>query len=357
MTNVQAIDDAKYRFNWDDLPTLTPDLTGTGGDIRSEIDDFVVIEIPAYEASGEGVHAYAFVEKRELTTLEVVKALAGLGVHERDVGFAGMKDKYAVTRQWFSVPEAHADAFKALDDIEGISVLEVSRHNNNLGIGHLRANRFEIRVRNADDDATSGAEAIIERLRSDGLPNYFGPQRFGRFNGNIADGLRVARGERVPGGRRMHKLFLSSLQSHVFNWLLKARLERGLFGTVVSGDLAQKHDTGGKFIVSDLEAESLRAARFEISSTLPIFGKKVGISDGKAGEIESETLEWFDLTVRDFRSTMGDRRISRLMLDDLEVEGFDNGFVLSFTLSKGSYATSLLREVLKTNVDVTVPRP
>ena len=125
--------------------------------------------------------------------------------------------------------------------------------------------------------------------------------------------------------------------------------------TVVSGDLAQKHDTGGKFIVSDLEVEALRAARFEISSTLPIFGKKVGISDGKAGEMESEMLEWFDLTLRDFRSTMGDRRISRLLLDDLNVEAADDGFVLSFMLPKGAYATSLLREVLKTNVDVATP--
>ena len=214
---------------------------------------------------------------------------------DKTIGYAGLKDKYAIARQWLSVPQEFSEQLKSLDELHGAAVLETSMHKNKLGLGHLRGNRFEIRVRNVGSDWKPKADAIIAHLKSDGMPNYYGPQRFGYFNTNAINAIRLIRGERVPGSRRMHRFFLSALQSHVFNWLLKIRIERGLYDKVLSGDMAQKHDTGGMFVVEDGEVESPRAQRLEISSALPIFGKKARVSSDRAGELEQEILDKFGL--------------------------------------------------------------
>jgi tRNA pseudouridine13 synthase len=187
----------KLRFDWRDLPAVTADFPGTGGEVRVNLEDFIVTEVPSYLPSGSGAHAYAFIEKRGLTTFDVVTALKALGVPRRDIGFAGQKDKHAVTRQWLSVPEQFAGQLQALDGMEGVEVLEVSRHQNKLRIGHLRANRFEVRVRNPLFAWPLRAQEIIAHLETVGLPNYFGPQRFGRFNSNAVDAMRMLRGEDV----------------------------------------------------------------------------------------------------------------------------------------------------------------
>lgn len=337
----------QFRFNWGDLPAVTAHLPGTGGDIRVELEDFVVTEIPSYLPSGEGVHAYAFVEKRGLTTMDIADALRRQGVPDRAIGYAGQKDKYAIARQWISVPQEYSQQLQSLDELNGATVLETSLHNNKLGLGHLRGNRFEIRVRNADSDCMPKAEAIATHLKSVGLPNYFGPQRFGYFNTNAIDAIRIIRGERVPGGRRLHRFFLSALQSHVFNWLLKIRIERGLYDSVLSGDRAQKHDTGGMFVVEDGEVESPRAKLLEISAALPIFGKKVRLSTDDAGKLEQEILDKFGLEFGNFNAILGSRRASRARLDDLTIEPTDDGYVVHCTLPKGSFATSLIRELTK----------
>ena len=237
-------DDERLRFSWDVLPAASAELPGTGGNLREDIADFVVEEIPSYLPSGAGGHAYAFIEKRELTTMDVVTALAGAGVPRRAVGFAGQKDKYAVARQWISVPAEYATAFESMGDVGGLTVLETSLHRNKLGLGHLRGNRFSVRVRNPRDDWQTVAEDVLAHLREVGVPNYFGPQRFGSFNTNIIDGLRLIRGEKMRVDRRMQRFYQSALQSHLFNWLLKIRMEHGLFGAVLTGDRAQRHDSG-----------------------------------------------------------------------------------------------------------------
>ena len=337
----------RYRFDWGELPAISAGLPGTGGEIRREPEDFRVVEMPSYLPSGEGSHAYALVEKRGLSTLDVVKALRNMGVPERTVGFAGRKDKHAATLQWFSVFEEHVDKLHSLNDIEGISILEESRHTNKLGLGHLRANRFEIRVRNPVPDWERISSAILERITSFGLPNYFGPQRFGSFNDNAIEAVRLARGESRAGTRRSYRFYLSALQSHVFNHLVKARIERGLYGRVLNGDWAQRHDSGGMFVVEDGEAESPRAERLEISAVLPLFGKKARLSNDGAGELEREVLDDSRLAWDDFRTLTGARRISRIIPWDFSLEATEDGYVVRFTLPKGSFATCLLRELLK----------
>lgn len=348
--STQATDDSssKLRFDWYDLPAATAHLPGTGGRIRSEIDDFVVTEIPSYLPSGAGDHVYAYLEKRGLATMDLVRLLQRQGVPERDVGFAGQKDKYAVTRQWVSVHEEYASQLETLADADGVELLEMSRHRNKLGLGHLRGNFFELRVRDPVLDWKAKAEAIIAHLQSVGLPNYFGPQRFGHFNTNASDAVRIIRGEKVAGGRRMHKFYQSALQSFIFNTLLKLRMEAGTFDSILSGDMAQKHETGGMFIVDDPAAESTRAQALEISAVLPMFGKKVKPSTGMAGEIEAGVLGELELEWQDFRSAHGARRASRVKLDEVGLTSTDDGYVVSFTLPKGSFATCLMRELMKT---------
>ena len=339
------------RFDWSVLPAVTSSLAGTAGKIRTRIEDFVVTEIPSYHPSGVGQYAYAFVEKQGLTTHDVVSALRDRGVSFNDVGFAGQKDKQAVTRQWFSVPERFAAELESLDGLEGVRVLETSRHTDKLATGHLKSNHFDVTVREPEPDWQSRAETVIAELKSVGLPNYFGPQRFGRFNSNVIDALRLLRGEQVPGGRGLHRFFMSALQSHLFNWNLKRRIELGHYTKIIPGDRAQKHDTGGMFVVDDAAVETLRSQRLEISAALPLYGRKVRGNGADAGAIEQETLDHFSLSRADLRgAARGNWRISRVLVSDLVLEPAPGGYVVSFTLPSGSYATCLLRELLKSDL-------
>lgn len=341
-----------FRFAWADLPAITGELPGTGGLTRSCPEDFVVSEIPRYMPDGAGDFAFAYVEKRGLNTHDLLAALREEGVPYDQVGVAGLKDKNAITRQWLSVPGEYEKSLGALERLEGVQVLEVSRHSSRLRRGHLRGNRFEVRVRQPVDDWQERAGAIAARLAESGLPNYFGPQRFGRFNSNAVDAVRLLRGEKVPGGRRLNDFFISALQAHLFNWILKRRIELGLFDRVLAGDRARRHDTGGMFIVGDAAVESERAARLEISAVLPLYGRKVAGGLEEASSVESEVLARFGLRRSDFRRlTRGDWRISRVRPEAVAFRACDDGYVAEFTLPNGAYATTFLRELLKAEVD------
>ena len=231
---------ADLRFNWSHLPPISSHLPATFGKIRTRLEDFIVTEVPRYLPQGHGAHAYAFIEKRGLTTHDLVSHLRSQGVSMKNVGVAGLKDKYAVTRQWISVLQHSEQALETLDTLGGVRIMEMSRHHNKLGVGHLIANRFEITVRCPANDWQTRATAKLSYLKKHGLPNYFGPQRFGHFNSNVIDAMRLLRGEKVPGGRSLHTLFLNSLQSHLFNWMLKLRIESGLYQRVLNGDWAKK---------------------------------------------------------------------------------------------------------------------
>ena len=196
------------------------------------------------------------------------------------------------------------------------------------------------------------AHAIVERLCDAGLPNYFGPQRFGRFNSNAIDAVRMLRGEKVPGGRRLNEFFISALQAHLFNWNLKGRMESGLYDRVLTGDRARRHDTGGMFLVGDGAVESERARRLEISAVLPLYGRKVSGGLEDAAKREDAVLSRFGLRRSDFRPhTRGAWRISRVRPEDIALRPCPDSYVVEFTLPSGSYATTLLRELTKTVPD------
>lgn len=348
----------RFLFRWDELPYVTRGLPGTGGTIRAEPAEFRVVEEPLYLPQGTGSHRYLLVEKSGLTTRDVMLAIMREGVEERSIGVAGLKDKAAVTVQWISVPKRFTGVAEALTALPGVKVLEESYHRNKLGIGHLKGNSFQVTIRDAAPGARARATATLAALAATGSPNWFGPQRFGIYGTNAYDGLRVVRKEPVPGGHRLNRFFVSALQSHLFNHVLAERIGRGWYETVVLGDWARKHDTGGTFLVQDAEVEGPRAARMEISATIPLFGRKVKLSPDAAGELETQLLTEYGLSWTDFTSRTGDRRISRVALADTSVEAVPGGGLrVGFALPKGSYATAVLRELMKVDVDAPLDLP
>lgn len=337
-------------------PLLTADLPGVGGRLKTVPEDFEVEEIPAYEPCGSGDFLYLWVEKRDLGAEYFARQVAHrLGITPGEVGTAGLKDRRAVTRQMVSVP-AHAEERLPQLDGDGIRVLRVSRHGNKLRPGHLRGNRFRILVRDAEW-AAERVGPVLDRLRQHGLPNFYGPQRFGRGGETLRLGLALLRGESVAGRRPgpfLRKLALSAAQSALFNHYLARRLTDGLLRRVLAGDVMAKWPTGGMFVAEDVAREQARFDVREIVSAGPIFGRKTFAAAGEAAEREAAALQDAGLTLAAFRNfgklMQGTRRHNLVYVDDLAAAVEPDGLRLTFTLPAGSYATVLLREVMK-NVD------
>lgn len=341
------------------LPYISSDLLGVGGVLRATPDDFVVDEVPLYEAQGDGQHLYVNLTKVGLTTKEVQIGLERLfGLKKGDVSFAGMKDKRARTTQTFSLSVGHkppvfADTAGAKMEANlPVKVNWVRFHRNKLKPGHLLGNRFVIRIRDlaqAPDEALPQAQAIVERLRSTGLPNYFGNQRLGDGGANVRQGWAIVHGERQKRDRWLQRFLISAYQSYLCNRYLAERLERGCFDRLLAGDVAKKYATGGMFDVVDVTAEQPRYMAQEISFTAPLYGPRMWMAKEDAAEFENEVLQRAQVTLEDFGRVHveGTRRMGRLLVPDLTVEGDDEGLVLRFELRKGAFATTVLREVMK----------
>ena len=335
------------------LPFATGDLPGSGGTLRASPEDFRVDEVPAYLPSGAGPHLYLRVEKRGRTTPDVLRALArALGVADRDAGYAGLKDRDAVTTQWLSFPTAKEPGAAALDG-PGLRVLEVSRHANKLRTGHVRANRFSIVVRGGDPArARAAADALLAR----GLPNFFGPQRFGTEGRNAEVGKALLTGAATPEARRaardrfLRRLSLSAYQAHLFNLWLTARMADGLFAEALRGDVLKKLDTGGLFVCEDPAVDGPRVARFEVSPAGPIFGHKLRAAAHEALAREERILAAEGMTLEAFArgggEAEGTRRAARLRVE-VSLEPLPGGYRAVFELPKGSYATVVMRELVK----------
>ncbi|MCP4036281.1 MAG: tRNA pseudouridine(13) synthase TruD [bacterium] len=320
----------------------------SGASFKCCPEDFVVDEIALYAPSGEGGHTFLRVEKRLRTTDQVVAELARVvGVSRRDIGYAGKKDRVGVTRQWFSIPDLDPERACELE-LSDARVLEAMRHRNKLRTGHLRANRFEIRVRDLRSDEIVAAQSALDRIASEGFPNRFGSQRFGRQGTNAELGRDLLLGKTSLRDRRQARFLVSAMQAEVFNRVLEARPLP--IGEVEAGDVAVKHESGGLFQVEDVEAENRRARAFEISPTGPIFGKKMKAPHGAPAARECAALAAQGIDDLETLSPprgiplAGARRALRAPVESLvhRVEG--NAMHLEFTLPTGSYATVLLEE-------------
>lgn len=396
------------------LPYLTSHIPGTGGTIKEVREDFLVEEIPLYLPCGQGEHTYAVVEKRGITTLEAVRRIAkALGVRERDIGYAGMKDARGVTRQTFSIPRVEPERVSGTE-IPGLSVLSALRHTNKLKLGHLAGNLFVIRIRDVESDSAERAQQVLSLLETRGVPNFFGEQRYGAQGNSHLIGMMLLRrdhqgaidalvgdpdavrderwreailayrsGDLEKSMRlfpehcgterelvkrlstrpdhpekalhavspKLMKLYLSACQSSLFDRLLAKRLDT--FDLLLEGDLAWKHANGACFLVEDATAENLRARAFEISPSGPIFGCSMIEPAGTPLEMERGLLKESGISPADFDlpgglRMEGERRPLRVPLSTPSVSAeADGSLVVGFSLPKGSYATTVLREIIK----------
>jgi tRNA pseudouridine13 synthase len=338
------------------IPFITDDLPGIGGAIKQSPDDFRVTEQPLYEPDGEGQHLYVRLRRRGMTTEAVSTRLQEhANVDDVAIGYAGKKDKNAVATQTFSVDLPGRAAEPVVDAIEAdeqLTLVEHAWHRNKLQRGHLIGNAFEVVIRDVDaSDPQSKARDIIDRLQGHGLPNYYGPQRFGADQGNARRGLNLIRGEHLGAPRWKRQLFKNAYQSALFNRWLTARIDRGDFDTLLAGDIAKKTDTGGLFTVEDLEQEKPRYERGDITYTGPMYGGDLWWASDDAAEHERQILDASDTTADDLGQAglAGSRRRARIVLDHVSVEPTDppDSLRLQFTLPKGAYATILLRELTK----------
>lgn len=347
-------------------PLFTADLPGVGGRIKATPEDFEVEEIPAYEPSGQGDFLYLWVEKRGLGAEYFTRQVARrLDISVGEVGTAGLKDRHAVTRQMVSVPAAVEGRLPQLDG-EGIRVLRVGRHSNKLRPGHLHGNRFRVLIRDPDprDRIDALLAPVLDRIRASGLPNFYGPQRFGKGGETLQWGLALLRGEkaapsaigRPPNLRNpfLRKLALSAAQAGLFNDYLSRRLNDRLLDRVLAGDVMAKYPFGGMFVAEDVAREQQRFDAREIVTAGPIFGRKPFPAKADAAERERAVLDAWGLTPASFggfgKLVQGTRRHNLVFLDDLSATVEPEGVRLTFTLPAGSYATVLLREVMKSDL-------
>ncbi|HYQ16154.1 MAG TPA: tRNA pseudouridine(13) synthase TruD [Polyangiaceae bacterium] len=329
-----------------------PERPPVGGRVGPEPEDFVVDELPAYAASGKGEHQYLLLRKRLLTTPELVRRVArACGVNERDVGYAGLKDKYAVTTQWLSLC-TKTPISAELDLGPGVELLSVTRHDNKLRTGHLLGNRFSITLVGVHDDALSRAQAIASRLKEDGLPNYFGAQRFGHLGRNLPDAISwLARGGRGRN-RFEQKLFPSVVQSEIFNRYLSARLALGA-RQLIEGEVVRLEGAGAMFRVDDVATEQPRFAARDLHLTGPMIGPKMRPATSAALALEQRLTSELGLDERTLgalgREAPGARRDLFAPLPDLAVEALSDraepALRLVFTLPAGGYATEVLRQL------------
>ncbi len=296
--------------------------------IKASPEDFIVEEIPAYEPSGEGDHVFVRFTKRDMTTDAAVRAIAhALSADPRGVGIAGNKDKRAITTQVISVAPPRGVAAQDLAEratglaLPGIVILWAKRHGHKLKTGHLRGNRFTIRVRQLHPDEARTVVLRASEIAAAGVPNAFGEQRFGVLGDNAERARDILLGKASPPrDRRLLRLLYSSLQSAVFDAVLGERVRAGTWASALHGDVLKKTDTGGLFVCTDEQQDQPRAAAGDVSPTGPMFGPKMMRAEGDVGKLELDIARMHlgDVFEKAAAGALGDgtRRALRLFVSD-----------------------------------------
>ncbi len=327
--------------------------------------DFTVEEIPLYAFSGEGEHLILQIRKKELTTWQMLDILSNhLGIRRRDMGYAGLKDKHAMTIQYISVWGADEKKMESFSH-EKIKILSTTRHHNKIRVGHLKGNRFKIRLKKVLGVQREKLDSVLKWVKQHGVPNYFGNQRFGIEGNNYLEGKKLIDGSLKMRDRKTREFLIGSYQSYLFNRWLSRRMELNLlleqfseaeteklmglpkgslkgskqqahFFKLVEGDVMMHYPYGRLFHVEDLQEESRRFESKDIAPTGLLPGKKSTVAQDTAGLLEAPFAEETGL--------QGSRRYAWVQVSDITKRYVEEKahYELSFSLPKGSYATNVL---------------
>jgi tRNA pseudouridine13 synthase len=327
--------------------------------------DFTVEEIPLYEFTGEGEHLVLHVRKKDMTTWEMLDAISNhVGVRRRDMGYAGLKDKHAMTMQYVSIMAIHEEKLKSFSH-EKIKILSSVRHNNKIRVGHLKGNRFKIRLKKVLGVQKDKLDSVLKWIKTNGVPNYFGNQRFGTDGNNWVDGKKLLEGKMKMRDKKTKEFLMGSYQSYLFNHWLSRRMELNLllekfseeeveqvmklpkgslkgtkaqpnFFKLVEGDVMMHYPYGRLFNVLDLAEEAKRFTDKDIAPAGLLAGKKAKPSLSVAGHIEAPFAEEMSLN--------GTRRYAWVQVTEVTKTYVEEKahYELSFVLPKGCYATNVL---------------
>ena len=340
---------------------------------RQNANDFVVKEIPLYEFSGEGEHLVLHIRKKNLSTFEMVGAIARyLGIKQKEIGYAGLKDKHALTYQYISLPKKYEEQMERFEH-PNIKILDSTYHNNKIRMGHLKGNRFFIRVKKVSSTAAVKIDEALGMIDEMGMPNFFGYQRFGNDGNNHIRGELIAKGEKKERNPKLRRLLISAYQSHLFNLWLSKRIEisklvasfkvhelepllnlprseleklkkqRHIF-KLLSGDIMQHYPYGRLFEFDGNEEEAKRFLDRDIAPTGLLCGKRAKL----AGEFAREIEKSFDEEI----AADGQRRYAWVFPEDIQGRYVEEEawFEFNFSLPKGSYATVFLEEIAKKEI-------
>ncbi|MGY5452654.1 tRNA pseudouridine(13) synthase TruD [Agarivorans sp. MS3-6] len=318
------------------------------GELKQQAVDFRVDEVLPFEFSGDGEHMMVKIEKTGENTAWVAKMLAeACEASPKVVSYAGLKDRHAVTTQWFSIQLPGKANIQLAENLgEGVKVIATARHNRKLKRGALSGNHFVIRLRNVSDIEQALQRA--EHVANEGVPNYFGSQRFGRGASNIDNALAMFAGRRVKS-REKRSMYLSAARSLVFNQAISQRIEQQLFKQVLDGDVMKFATSNAYFVAEQADQAILeRFEQAEIELSAPMVGKGELACLDKALAFETSVLASYPEIVSGL-SEAGlkmERRALALKPQQFSYHADANDLVLSFFLTAGNYATSILREIV-----------
>lgn len=315
--------------------------------IRSQPEDFQVTEICTIDFTGEGEHDYLYIEKTATNTHWIAERLAKFaGVPVRDIGYAGLKDRHAVTRQWFSVRRV-GDVDWTLFYEDGVVVLEKQRHRRKLRRGAHSGNSFKIALRSIAIDQQ--ADILEQRLRlvaEQGVPNYFGEQRFGHRGGNVELCKSMFAGRRLSRAKR--SIALSTARSLIFNEFLDRRVCDKTWNKILPGELANLDGSGSVFVVEEVTPELIaRCEAQDVHPSGPLWGDGSPRSKAKVADLEKSIASAHQEIADGLIAARveASSRALRLLVKNLRWQVGEGVLWLEFELAKGGYATAVLREL------------
>ena len=320
------------------------------GSLRQTPEDFQVSEIPLLEPDGAGEHIWLWVRKRNANTPWVAEQLAAFaGVHPRQVSYAGLKDRHAVTEQWFSVQlPGHAMPDWEAIGAETFTVLRAVRHARKLRRGALRGNAFRISIRDLRAQPAA-LERQLQLIAAQGVPNYFGEQRFGRDGSNLRTADMLFRNPARRLARNKRSLALSAARSLLFNRVLSERVADGSWNRPLPGDALQLQGSHSFFVAADIDAAlQARVQAGDVDPTGPLHGRGVPPVQGAVLQLETRVLAAYSGWLQGLEAAglKQERRALRLPVTELRWQQAADRLLLEFSLPAGSFATSVLRELL-----------